>query len=202
MMGSFLLPVQAKTDKFGTWIEFEFEKEFLKRFAFSIAPEFRFQDQLHLDEYMVQGKLSYEPFSFLTMAGSYRLRTEVKKKDNHRLSRIAFDVQASRDISRFKASVRMRYTNSKDSEEDEAGSYLRPRLKLEYDIQGNKITPFAAYEFFHNITEKELHKYRFDVGFTRNIADFHRIGLYYRLHNYFTDKESIHILGIEYRLKF
>ncbi len=196
------MAVQAKTDKFGTWIEFEVEKEFLKRFAFSITPEFRFQDQFILDEYMLQGKLSYEPFSFLSLAGSYRLGTEVKRQEDLNYSRIALDVQVSQDINRFEASFRTRYTNFRDSEEDEPGKYIRPRLKLEYDIKGNKITPYINYELFHNLSEKELHKYRIDAGVTRKIANLHRIGLYYRLHDYFTEKESIHILGIEYRLKF
>lgn len=194
--------VQAKTEKFGTWIELEFRKDFLKQFAFSIVPEFRFQDQFNLDEYMIQGKLEYEPYSFLSVAGTYRLGTEIKNKGNLNYNRFAFDVQASHEIEKFEASLRTRYTNYTDSEGDEPGKYLRPRIKLEYNIKGNKITPFASYELFHNLNDQELQKSRMDLGFTRKIEKLHRIGLYYRLQDYFTDKNSIHIAGIEYRLKF
>jgi hypothetical protein len=194
--------VQAKTDKFGTWIELEFRKDFLKQFSFSISPELRFQDQFNLDEYMIQGKLEYEPFRFLSVAGSYRLGKEIKKKDNLNYNRFALDVQADHDIERFNASLRTRFTNSSDSEQDEPGRYFRPRVKLDYNIKGNKITPFVSYELFHNLSEKELSKARFDIGFTRNINKLHRIGLYYRLQDYFSDKGSVHIAGLEYRLRF
>ncbi len=192
----------AKTEKFGTWFELEFRKDFLKDFAFSITPEFRFQDQFNLDEYLVQGKLAWRPVNFLTLAGSYRLGTEIKAKGDVNYSRIALDATASRKFDRFEASLRTRYTSSNDSQDDEPGRYLRPRVSLEYNIKGNKITPFANYELFHNLNSKEIHKSRMDVGFTRNMGKLHRIGLYYRLHDYFTDKQSIHILGIEYRMRF
>jgi len=52
------------------------------------------------------------------------------------------------------------------------------------------------------MTSAEWHKTRFDAGFSRDLGNLHRIKLYYRLHNYFDDKASVHILGIGYRLKF
>lgn len=197
--GNFI--AQAKTERFGTWVELELRKDFLKQFSFSIVPELRFQDQFNLDEYMIQGKLRYDPFSFLSVAGTYRLGTEIKNKENLNYNRFAFDVQASHEIDRFEASLRARYTNTSDFTGDESGKYFRPRFKVEYNIKGNKITPFTSYELFHNLTDKELQKLRMDFGFTRNVGKLHRIGLYYRLQDYFSDKNSIHIAGIEYRLK-
>jgi hypothetical protein len=191
----------AKTEKYGTWFELEFRKDFLKNFAFSITPEFRFQDQFNLDEYMVQGKLSWQPVKFLSFAGSYRLGTEIKPKGDVNYSRIALDAQASQKFDRFEASLRTRYTSNSDSQDDEAGKYFRPRISLDYNIKGNKIKPFASYELFHNLNSREAQKSRMDVGFTRGIGKLHRVGLYYRLHDYFTDKQSIHILGIDYRLR-
>ena len=70
------------------------------------------------------------------------------------------------------------------------------------DIPDNKIKPYLSYELFRNTTDKEFDKSRLDLGATRKIGDLHRIGLYYRLQDYFNDKSSIHILGINYRLKF
>lgn len=202
LLGSGSFVAQAKTERFGTWIELELRKDFLKQFSVSVVPEFRFQDQFNLDEYMVQGKLEYEPFSFLSVAGTYRLGTEVKNNDNLNYNRIAFDIQGSHDIDRFKASLRARYTSTSESNEDEPGESFRPRIKLEYNIKGNKITPFTSFELFHNLNDKELQKSRLDLGFTREIEKLHRIGLYYRLQDYFSDRKSIHIAGIEYRLKF
>lgn len=196
------ITVHAKTEKFGTWIELEFRKDITKKLNFSISPEFRLQDRFNLDEYFVQGEISYDLLKFLSVSGIYRIGTEVKKKGNLNYNKLAFDMQASHDIDRFEVSLRGRYTNYSDSEEDEPGKYIRPRLKVEYDIKGNKIRPFTRVEFFHNLTTEKWHKTRYDIGFTRKLGKPHRIGLYYRLHNYFTDKESIHIVGIDYRLKF
>ena len=60
-----VLLVQAKTEKFGTWIELTFTKKFLKDFEFSIIPEIRLQDDFTVDEYIFEGKLGYDPFKFL-----------------------------------------------------------------------------------------------------------------------------------------
>lgn len=191
----------AKTEKFGTWIELEFRKDFLKRFAFSITPELRLQDQFNPDEYLVQAKLTADPFSFLSLAGAYRVGTEIKNKGNEKYHRYAFDATFSQKFGRFEGSLRGRVTNYTDSSEDDPGTFIRSRTKLEYDLKGKKIKPFVSYELFHNATKNELHKGRFDFGFSRNLKGPHRIGLYYRLQNYFKGKPSIHILGMEYRLK-
>ena len=196
------LNLHAQTENFNTWIEFEFEKEFLDKLEFSITPELRFEDQFKLDEYMIQGKLTYEAFSFLDLAAAYRISTEVKNKGNETYHRWAFDAQFKRDFARFEGSVRTRLTNYTDSSEEDPGTYFRPRAKVEYDIKNNKIEPFISYELFRNMTSAEWHKTRFDAGFSRDLGNLHRIKLYYRLHNYFGDKASVHILGIGYRLKF
>lgn len=194
--------IKAQTENFNTWIEFEFAKEFLDKLEFSITPELRLEDQYKVDEYMIQGKLTYEPFSFLDLAAAYRINTEIKNKGNEKYYRWAFDAQLKRDFARFEGSVRGRVTNYTDSSEEDPGTYFRPRAKLEYDIKNNKIQPFISYELFRNVTDSEWNKTRFDAGFNRDLGDLHRIELYYRLHNYFSDKTSVHILGIGYRLKF
>jgi hypothetical protein len=193
--------VNGKTEKFGTWIELEFRKDFLKRFSFSLSPEIRLQDQFKPDEFLVQGKLSYEPISPIKLAAAYRVNTERKERGNVTFYRYAFDAHIKKDIGRFEAALRGRYTNFSEEGEEVSENFLRPRVKLEYNIKGNKITPYVSCELFHNTTKNETHKLRYDVGFTRKLKGPHRIGLYFRLHDYFTDKASIHILGINYRMK-
>lgn len=193
--------IYGKTEKFGTWIELEFRKDFLERFAFSLSPEIRLQDQFSADEFLLQGKLSYQPISFFNFAAAYRVNTERKARGNITFYRYAFDAQIKKDIGRFEAAFRGRYTNYSEEIEEASQKFLRPRAKLEYDIKGNKIRPFVGCELFYNTTKKEAHKLRYFVGFTRKISGPHRIGLYFRFHDYFTKKASINILGIEYRLK-
>lgn len=193
----------SKTKKYGTWIEFEFSKEFLDKFELSFIPEIRFQDDFTVDEYMFDGKLTYSPIKFLDLAAIYRVKTNIKNKGNETLGRFAFDATLEKELGRFQVSLRGRFTNYLELEEDDSDKkYFRPRLKLEYDIKGNKIRPFVSYELFRNLNDKEFDKSRITIGATRKIGDLHRVGMYYRLQDYFSDKNSIHILGLEYRLKF
>ena len=193
----------SKTKKFGTWVELEFSKEFLNKFEVSFIPEIRFQDDFTVDEYMFDGKLSYSPLDFLDLAAIYRINTNVKKNENETLGRFAFDATIQKEFGRFEASLRGRYTNYLELEEDDSDKkYFRPRLKLEYDIKGNKIRPFVSYELFRNLTDKEFDKSRFDIGATRKIGELQRVGVYYRLQDYSSNRNSVHIIGVEYRLKF
>lgn len=191
----------AKTDTFGTWIELEFTKRFFKRFEFSIIPEIRLQDDFMVDKYQFDGQLSFKAFKFLEFATAYRIKTNIKKKENVTTNRWVFDTTLKTDIARFRPSFRTRLTYYNDKEEGKKVLYIRPRIKLSYDIRGNKITPFISYEIFQKTNEKQLTKGQFDTGFSRKMGKLHRIGIYYRLQHYYIDKTSINILGIDYRLK-
>jgi len=201
----------AKTEKFGTWIELTFTKKFLKDFEFSIIPEFRLQDDFTMDEYIFEGKLGYEPFKYLDLAASYRLNTNVKTKGNVITHSLVFDATGKIKIDRFNASLRTRFSNESDSGDNASGNYLlRPRVKLQYNIRKSKFEPYISYELFHNLKKNSIEKGRFDAGINRDLGKHHKVGLYYRLQDYFpeknaiikSDKNSINILGINYGFKF
>lgn len=200
--------VQAKTEKFGTWIELSVTKKFLKKFEFSIIPEFRLQDDFTMDEYIFEGKLGYGPFKFLDIAAAYRINTNVKNSGNEVSQSAVFDVTGKTDYKRFEGSLRARITNDNEDRDTDASDipwdsyYFRPRAKLAYNIKGIKTEPYVSYELFHSFREKEYYKARFDVGFSRKFNKKHEVALYYRLNDYFSERSSIHILGINYGFKF
>lgn len=195
--------LKAKTEKFGTWIELEFTKKFLKDFEFSFIPEFRLQDNFTMDEYIFEGKLGYEPLKFLDLAASYRLNTNVKTKANEVSHSLVFDATGKVKFNRFKASLRTRISNETDSGDNPLSVYyFRPRAKLQYNIKKSKIEPYLSYELFQDLKENSLIKGRFDMGVSRGIGKLHSVGLYYRMQDYFDLRSSIHILGINYQLKF
>ena len=195
--------INAKTDKFGTWIELTFTKKFLKDFEFSIIPEFRLQDDFTMDEYILEGKLGYEPFKFLDFATSYRYNTNVRDKGNEISHNIVFDATGKVKFDRFDASLRTRFTNDSDSGDIPWETfYFRPRIKLKYNIKGSKIDPYVSYELFYNIKLNDFYKGRFDVGISRDFGKHHEIELCYRLQDYFSVRNSINILGINYGFKF
>ena len=82
----------SKTEKFGTWIEVDVTKKFLKNFEISFIPELRLQDDFTVDEYIFEGKLGYEPFKFLDFAVAYRYDTNVKKNEDEVSQSAVFDV--------------------------------------------------------------------------------------------------------------
>lgn len=194
--------IYAKTEKFGTWIELEFTKKFLKDFEFSIIPEFRLQDDFSLDEYIFEGKLGYEPFKFLDIAAGYRYITNVKDKENEVTHSGVFDVTGKTEFDRFKASLRARFTNDTDFGDPWATYYFRPRAKLSYNVKGIKAEPYISYEVFHSFRDKTYYKGRLDVGIGYKFNKHNEVGLYYRLNDYYVDRNSIHILGIDYGFKF
>jgi len=193
----------AKTEKFGTWVELTFTKKFLKDFEFSIIPEIRFQDDFTVDEYIFEGKLGYEAFKFLDLSASYRYNTNVKDKGNEVSNNFVFDATGKTDYKRFDGSLRLRFTNDYDSGDIPWETfYFRPRAKLKYNIKKVKINPYVCYELFYNIKNKDLYKGRFDIGISRGLAKHHEIGIYYRHQDYYSMRNSIHILGIDYGFKF
>ena len=206
LIGLFLIlgmaSVHAKTEKFGTWVEFEITKKLFKKFELSFIPDVRFQDDFSVDKYQFDAKLAYEPIKYFEFAAAYRYKTNVKEKKNEVTNRLVLDGTAKIEVGRFTPSFRPRFVTYTD-EDDEKVSLIRPRIKVAYDIKGNKIMPYTSYELFRNLETKETHKGRFDIGFKRKIGKPHRIGIYYRLQHYYnSSRESINILGIDYRFKF
>lgn len=195
--------VQAKTEKFGTWIELTFTKKFLKDFEFSIIPEFRLQDDFTLDEYIFEGKLGYGPYKFLDLAVSYRYNTNVKNNGNEVSQYMVFDVTGKTEYKRFDGSLRARFTNDSDGGEIQWESFFfRPRVKIGYNIKNWKTDPYISGEFFYDLKNAEFYKGRFDIGVSRKLGKYHEVGMYYRLQDFYSNKNSINILGINYGFKF
>ena len=196
-----ILSITAQNNEFETWLELEFTKTFLKKFEFSLIPEFRWHDDFTIDKYQFDGRLAYEPVKFIELAAAYRIKTNVKNKGDEVTHRLVLDAKISKDFNRIETSFRTRYTTYNNIDDDGKTRFIRPRLKVMYDIKGKKFTPFTSYELFHSLSTKELRKGRFDVGVSRKMGKLHRIGIYYRLQHYYIDQPSVNILGIDYRFK-
>jgi hypothetical protein len=193
--------VQAKTKKFGTWLEAEFSKDIVKRLEFSFTPEVRLQDDFSVDEYMAEFGLTYKPFKFLNIGSSYRLSKDIKNSGTETFHRFAIDATGKKEFGRFESSLRLRYTNYSENEDtDLKSNFFRPKVKLVYDIKGLPIAPYSSYELFYDLTNSQFDKSRFDIGATWQIFKKSRVGVYYRLQSEFSGGSAIHILGMSYKL--
>ena len=196
-----ILASQAKTKKYGTWIEAEISKDIFKKLEFSFKPEIRLQDDFSVDEYLFDGKFTYKPKKYLRFAAAYRLTNDVKNKGNEIYHRFAFDGQLKKEWDRLEGTLRLRWTNYAEFDaETGKNNYLRYRLKFEYDIKNCKIRPYTSFELFHRLSDGQINKNRFDLGASIKVFDKSRIGAYYRIQSYFSGADAIHIAGLSYSL--
>jgi len=195
-----------------TWVELEFSKEIWKNMKVEFNPELRMLGGFEMDSYILEGGLSYKLHKYFTLAGYYRFEKEWKYnnstgayKGQVSSSRMAFDAKSGFELKRLAIQFRVRYTNGADFDQttNDKASYFRYRAKLDYDIKGSKLVPFASVEAFHDLILNDVDKIRYTAGMAYSINKNNELGLFYRLQDYLeADKISMNIIGIGYSLKF
>ncbi len=236
----FAFPVIAQ-NKPSAWFEFELSKEILKNLKIEFNPELRLQDGFKMDStngfkmdsYILEGGLSYKLHKYLSFAGFYRFEEEYKadyrrKLDangekikpkqyeyvysHNSLNRLAFDIKSGFNINRIGIQFRIRYTKGLYNNND--ASEFRYRAKVDYDIKGSKILPYATVEFFHDKSIfstdrdsisggfKSIDKIRYTGGFSYKINKNNDLTLFYRIQDNRIKDETINILGLGYSLDF
>lgn len=190
------------------WFEFEFSKKIVKNLKAEFNPELRLTDGFKMDSYILEGGLSYKVHRLLTVAGYYRFENEYNYREKRKIyewepsNRLAFDAKTGFKLDRFDVQFRLRYTNGAESDQGaERASYFRYKAKVDYNIKGNKLLPYASVETFHDLIAKEIEKTRYTGGVAYPINKKNEVGMFYRLQDYNDTKESIHIIGLGYSLK-
>lgn len=80
---------------------------------------------------------------------------------------------------------------------------LRSRLKLEYNIKGLPLNPYASYEFTNDLEDKlKLDKTRLIVGTEIKITKKHNLDIAYLLQDYQQDHDKLHAISVGYKFKF
>lgn len=200
-----------------TWIELEFSKKIVKNLKVEFNPELRLFGDFKIDTYILEGGLSYKLHKYLTVAGYYRYENEQNYREKRQIyewepsNRFAFDAKSGFQMKRFDFQFRVRYTNGADFDQAtyDKASYFRYRAKIDYNIKGSKLVPYASAEAFHDLIIKEIDKMRYTVGLIYPINNNNEISLFYRLQDYIEPidylgdkKVSMNIIGIGYSLKF
>jgi hypothetical protein len=186
------------------WVEAEVTGEILKNLEISLSPQVRFQEELNLDEYFFDTGLEYDFNKYFSAGAAYRLGNNITKKgETEKFGRFALDTKAKHEWNDLEAQFRLRYTNDSDygNDNNEKDYYLKARLKLEYAFKKPDIIPYGLYELYRNLPEKTFDKSRYEAGLEYRLTKKHRIGAFYRIHDSLVDDETIHILGMNYKLK-
>lgn len=212
---AFLLAFSGYTQEGpSTWLEAEFSKKIVKNLKVEFNPELRLLGGFEMDSYILEGGLSYKVHDFLTIAGYYRYENERNFREKREIyewepsNRFAFDAKTGFEWKRFDTQFRLRYTNGSDFDDatDNKDSFFRYRVKIDYNIKGQKLNPFVSVEAFHDLVLEDFEKMRYTAGLNYPINKKSEIGLFYRLQDYLEmndedPKESLHIIGLGYSLK-
>jgi len=201
------------------WFELGFSKELVKNLKVEFNPELRLQGDYKMDSYILEGGLSYKVIKYLTIASYYRYEDawDYKKKTGAykgqlKLNRLAFDIKPEIEWYRFNFQLRLRYTNGLFEYNNVAE--FRYRAKIEYNIKGIKMVPFASVELFqdNSISEldmelisgplKNIYKIRYTAGLGYDFNKNNSASLFYRLQENRIKNSYINILGLGYNHDF
>ncbi len=186
-----------------TWFEMSVSKDITKKLELDIATEIRFNEGFELNEYFLESGLEYKFSKYFSLGGNYRLGNNFNKKgESQWYGRFAFDAKTGYEWKKLGTQLRVRYTNADDFSDDDAKiNYLRYKFKLDYSLKKLDLKPYLSYELYQNLDDKEFNKSRYEASLEYKINKHHRIGAYYRINDYFTDDESVKIIGFTYKLK-
>ncbi|HAH23439.1 MAG TPA: hypothetical protein DCL77_06745 [Prolixibacteraceae bacterium] len=201
-----------------TWIELGFSKKVIKNLKVEFNPELRLRGDFQLDTYILEAGVAYKVHKYLSVGAYYRYEDayDYKKstgayKNHVALNRIALDAKSGFELKRFDFSFRLRYTNGADFDQstDDKTSFFRYRAKVDYNINGSKLVPFASVEVFHDLIVNQLDKTRYTAGLAYPFNKHHEVSVYYRLQDYYEPanymgdkKPSLDIIGLCYNFDF
>jgi hypothetical protein len=187
-----------------TWLEFGVSKEIIKNLEVNLTPQVRFREGFGVKAYMVDAGVEYNFSKYFDAGAFYRLENTVSKKGKtSTYGRFAFDLGAKYKLKRFEPSVRLRYTNDDDfnNEDNSTPKCLRYKFGLDYTFKKTGLNPYILYELYQNLSEKEFDKSRFETGIFYKFNKQNRLGAYYRRNRNLSENKSANIIGIVYKLK-
>ena len=202
-----------------TWYEFEFSKKIAKNLKVEFNPELRLLGDYKMDSYIIEGGLSYKLHKYLTISGLYRYEDNYDYKNKtgeykgqFSANRLAFDAKTGFEKYRFSFQFRFRYT--KEIDYNNTATELRYRAKLDYNIKGSKLLPYASIELFHDksVTDADkalisggltsIDKIRYTSGLEYSLNKNNELSLFYRLQNNRIKNENTNILGLGFSHDF
>jgi hypothetical protein len=210
-----LLSVFASTTKsFGqqmeTWVECGVEFDLPKKFTFETSLETRniLFGGIAVKQFFPQLELAYKINKRLDVSARYRhIRFREDNGYFYARHKYYFNFDYDNSIKRFKFRNRLRYhyqskTYIENNKDLVPSRYLRDGIKISYNIKGNPIDPFVAFEVFYPLNAIEVNtidEYRITGGLDFPVSknmDM-EIGLRYNVER-FPAPEKTFVLLISY----
>ncbi len=205
--------IYSQSRDFGIWYGINTEYPLKKKLEIDLSTMLRtFSDASRIDEFFLEGGLSYKVSKYLSLAASYRITDNLDDNDEfHVRHKLMTDIKGSGDIGDLAFTARLRFqrqdkTYFEDKDDEIPDYYGRIRLKTEYKTPSFPVNPYIAFETFCRMfedTRKRFDKNRFSCGLEYKINKQHSVEVQYMFQrDFIPDLADIQILAIEYKFKF
>lgn len=173
------------------------------KWGVSLAPEIRFDENFNADRFLVDAKIKYKVWKYISLGGTYRFDVNFRDvKETQYLNRFAVNTTFETKINRFEPSLRVQYSNYADDEIND-GKFMRYKFALEYNIKDCKLTPKITTEIFHQLGDNSrLYKMRYGAALDYKINKKNYISLGYKFDYYEYELLNKHIIELGYKYKF
>ena len=192
---------QEVENEFQTRTSFTAKTKLFKNFKLSISPEFRFDENLSLDKYLLEAKASYKLFDYFSLGAGYRFYGNKREtKSTEYYNRYSLSAKYERSFYRFDPSIKVSYSNFSDDDSD--SNLLRYKAAVKYNIKKSKFSPYAGLEAFQETDGGDLAKMRYFLGTDYKICKKNYIQASYKFDYFQNEFKNKHIVSIGYKLKF
>jgi predicted porin len=205
------LIISAQVNDFGTWYSLGLKNKINKKTAFEAEIEYRtWNNSSTFSKSLLDLGIQRELTKDIDLSISYRYEKSFDIPESQNRHCFHSSLSYKYDIKRFDIGFRLRYMN-KNSEEFPERNYstsqsIRSRVKISYNIKGNKLEPFASIEYYYYMSKydpDDFKKYRLTVGFSYPFKKRYDLGIYFRQQKEFNVSNPVtdYIVGFGFGYK-
>lgn len=200
-------------DDFGIWYGINTEYSLSKKFDIKVSALTRtFNNASKIEQAYLEGGGSFKLNKYVSFAGAYRFTENIEDDSKyHPRHKWLADIKGDGDLGSFNFSGRFRFQKQTktyfDNHKDEIPDYYgRIKFKTTFKTPSFPINPSISFETFcrmFEITKKRFDKHRFSVGMEYKIKKKQSIDVLYMFQrDYLPHLADMHIISVEYNLKF
>jgi hypothetical protein len=211
----FLITLTAFSQKkdFGIWYSIEAEHKIIKKLELDLSTAVRtFNKASKIEEFFLEAGLDYKFNKYFSVAGSYRITENIEDDNSYHLRHKFFvDVKGFLPLGYFTLSGRFRFqerykTYFEDEEDKIPDAHSRYRLRLGYDTPTFPLNPYISAEIFcpmFNNPVRVIDKKWLTAGLELKITNRQSVeGEYIFIRDYLPKLSDLHLISINYKIKF
>ena len=203
----------AQDTDFGTWLSFELTKEITKKFDLEFEEEIRIAEKFsEINRLSTSIGGSYSVNKYLKGGAGYTwiYRHDIKDQLWENRHRYYIYLTAKRELGRIKLSLREKfqstyYDASIPGFDYSPVNYLRSRLQADWDLKGNKTTPYVSAEMHYQLNNpegNEIDNMRYTLGIDFPLNNKFNLDTYLRMDQDINVKNPVNLYLIGINLKW